>query len=160
MENASKALIIAGAILISILLISIGIILINSGSDVAEAGTSSMASQKIQTFNSQFTQYEGTKKGSELRSLASLVNSSNATDEAHKVMLTCTAKGGGAAIHTSVSQLKPSKNYDVEIKYTTIAPTADVAKTTGSQTMAGPDKITKTETEVGYIYEILIQDAT
>ena len=39
MENASKALIIAGAILISILLISIGIMLINSGREVTDTGT-------------------------------------------------------------------------------------------------------------------------
>ena len=35
MENATKALIIAGAVLISILLISIGIALINSNKDVS-----------------------------------------------------------------------------------------------------------------------------
>ena len=40
MENASKALIIAGAILIAILLITIGIILINSGRDVTETRAS------------------------------------------------------------------------------------------------------------------------
>lgn len=88
MENASKALIIAGAILISILLISIGIILINSGRDVTETGTSRMQSQKIQTFNAQFTSYEGTKKGSELRGLNSVVQASNATDSEHQVTLT------------------------------------------------------------------------
>ena len=67
MENASKALIIAGAILISILLITIGIVLINSGRDITETGTSTMQSQKIQGFNNQFVNYEGLKKGSELR---------------------------------------------------------------------------------------------
>ena len=51
MENASKALIIAGAILISILLISIGIILINSGKDITSTGTAGMQNQKIQIFN-------------------------------------------------------------------------------------------------------------
>ena len=34
MENASKALIIAGAILISILLISVGVIIMNSTGDI------------------------------------------------------------------------------------------------------------------------------
>lgn len=39
MENASKALIIAGAVLISILLISVGILLMNSSNDMS--GTAS-----------------------------------------------------------------------------------------------------------------------
>lgn len=36
MENASKALIIAGAVLISILLITVGIVLMNKSSDVSD----------------------------------------------------------------------------------------------------------------------------
>lgn len=112
MENASKALIIAGAILISILLISIAIILINSGSDVAEAGTSSMASQKIQTFNSQFTAYEGRKKGSEIRGLFNAVNSSNAVDATHQVTI-----DNASGCVTSVSGLVSSKTYDVTLTY-------------------------------------------
>ena len=41
MENASKALIIAGAILVSILLISVGVIIINStGKMTDQVGTS------------------------------------------------------------------------------------------------------------------------
>lgn len=116
MENASKALIIAGAILISILLISIGIILINSGKDVTETGTAGMTSQKIQTFNSQFTAYEGTKKGSEIRGIYNTVNASNATDSQHQV--TITGK-------TSATALIATKNYTVTITYAT----ADTATT-------------------------------
>ena len=46
MENASKALIIAGAILIAILLITIGIVLVNSGRDVTETRKSINAKPK------------------------------------------------------------------------------------------------------------------
>ncbi len=81
MENASKALIIAGAILIAILLISIGIILVNSGRDVTETGTTGMNSQKIRTFNAQFTSYEGERKGSEIRGLWNTVKSSNGANK-------------------------------------------------------------------------------
>ncbi len=108
MENASKALIIAGAILISILLISIGIILINSGRDITETGTQGMNSQKIQTFNAQFTAYEGTKKGSEIRGIFNTVKASNATDEAHQVQLL------GA---NSAADLAATKNYTVTLSY-------------------------------------------
>ena len=77
MENASKALIVAGAILISILLITIGIVLINSGRDVVSSGTTAMSSHAIQAFNSQFTQYEGTNKSySEVKQLLNTVVSS------------------------------------------------------------------------------------
>lgn len=85
MENASKALIIAGAILIAMLLISIGIILINSGRDLTSSATSRMDSQKIQTFNSQFTPFEGSKTGAEVKSLINKVKASNAVDSEHQV---------------------------------------------------------------------------
>ena len=106
MENASKALIIAGAILIAILLISIGIILINSGKDVTSTGTAGMNSQKIQSFNAQFTPYQGEKLGSELSGLKSVVEGSNASDSEHQVTLT-----GWTATLTS------TKKYDVELSY-------------------------------------------
>ncbi len=109
MENASKALIIAGAILISILLISIGIILINSGKDVTSTGTAGMNSQKIQTFNSQFTAYEGDRKGSEITSLVNTVMSSNATDSEHQVAV--------YAPVANVGSLTSTKTYTVTVNY-------------------------------------------
>ena len=51
MENASKALIIAGAILISILLISVGILVMNSTGNVTDQVKTSSDSMSIQTFN-------------------------------------------------------------------------------------------------------------
>ena len=59
MENASKALIIAGAILISILLISVGIIIMNAINDPVSRTSETAASQAVQIFNSQFTGYAG-----------------------------------------------------------------------------------------------------
>ncbi len=109
MENASKALIIAGAILISILLISIGIILINSGKDVTSTGTAGMNSQKIQTFNSQFTAYEGTRKGSEIKNLVNVVNASNASDSEHQVNIYSSA--------SSIAEINNTTNYTVEVRY-------------------------------------------
>lgn len=59
MENASKALIIAGAILISILLISVGIIIMNAINDPVSRGADAAASQAAQIFNSQFSGFIG-----------------------------------------------------------------------------------------------------
>ena len=112
MENASKALIIAGAILISILLITIGIVLINSGRDVVDTGTAGMNSQQIQTFNAQFTPYEGTKKGSEIRGLWNAVASSNGAykDSGHEVDITPDKL-------TDLSGFSSMKNYTVTLNY-------------------------------------------
>lgn len=67
MENASKALIIAGAILISILLISLGIIMFNSSkgtTDQAEGTASAMeagAQAGVTNIQQQITKSTGTK---------------------------------------------------------------------------------------------------
>ena len=67
MENASKALIIAGAILLSILLITLGIFIFQQAQSTIQ--NSGMSQAEINTFNSQFSKYEGTKKGSEVKSM-------------------------------------------------------------------------------------------
>lgn len=108
MENASKALIIAGAILISILLISIGIMLINSGREVTETGTASMGSYKIQSFNSQFTMYEGERKGSEIKNIFNTMQSSNATDSVHQVTITGDVTDASAIVLTQTYTVKCS----------------------------------------------------
>ena len=114
MENASKALIIAGAVLIAILLISMGVMLVNSGKGVTDTATKGMASEKIQIFNSQFTPYEGNKSGTEVKSLINKVIASNAVDEEHFVSVF------GTGSVKSVSNIKSTAKYTVKIHYTTI----------------------------------------
>ena len=60
MENASKALIIAGAILLSILLISLGIMVYNNAKGTVN--DANLDTESIQTFNGKFTQYCGNNK--------------------------------------------------------------------------------------------------
>ena len=87
MENASKALIIAGAILISILLISLGIVIYNSAKDAAS--TDQMDDFQVSAFNSKFTQYEGKKSGSQVKSLIDDVLACNANkDRGRKIAVT------------------------------------------------------------------------
>jgi len=153
MENASKALIIAGAILISILLITIGIVLINSGRDVVDTGTAGMTSQKIQTFNSQFTAYEGTKKGSELKGLANVVRSSNATDSEHQVALYLydIEDSSGNPID-SLAKLTNTKNYNVTLSYAEANTTAHGGS---GNVVVNP---TNFSTENGYVMLITISE--
>lgn len=87
MENASKALIMAGAILIAIMLISIGLVIINSTKGVVDQGTQAAKIIEMQTFNSKFIAYEGEKKGSEVKQLINLVRASNIEDSEHQIVV-------------------------------------------------------------------------
>lgn len=76
MENASKALIIAGAILLAILIISLGILIFNQAQDTV--GSVNMDEQEIMAFNNKFTQYEGEMvRGSQVNALAQAVLANN-----------------------------------------------------------------------------------
>lgn len=78
MENASKALIIAGAILLSILIIALGVYIFNMAK--SSVNTDTLDSLDISTFNSQFTQYEGDQLGSSVKSLLTAIIASNNTN--------------------------------------------------------------------------------
>ena len=90
MENASKALIIAGAIIVSIVIISLGVMIVGNVSGIISS-QSDMSSQEVQAFNSPFLAYEGTQKGSNARTLYNLVKSHNNThtdDKSLQITLT------------------------------------------------------------------------
>ena len=77
MENASKALIIAGAILLAILLISLGIMVYNQAKGTVN--DADLSAEAAQTFNTKFTSYGGTQSGTKLNSLLDAVTASNGT---------------------------------------------------------------------------------
>lgn len=77
MENASKALIIAGAILIAIVLISVGIMVVNGANNSIADGIKNMDQQAKQMFNNQFQSYEGTRSGTQVKALISAIVASN-----------------------------------------------------------------------------------
>ena len=77
MENASKALIMAGAILIAMLVISLGIMIFNNLSNSVKTD-SSLQQQDISSFNSKLTPYLGNNvSGSQVKALIQLVRSIN-----------------------------------------------------------------------------------
>ena len=59
MENASKALIMAGGVLIGVLIISLAVYLFVSFGQTSAEINSQNAQKQISQFNSQFTSYEG-----------------------------------------------------------------------------------------------------
>lgn len=107
MENASKALIIAGAILISILLISVGVLIMNSTGDTTGSVEDSAGQIAIRTFNSNFEPYLGeNQSASQIRALKSAVNASNAKTPDHRIDLV-----------PADLALKSSKKYKVTEEY-------------------------------------------
>ena len=80
MENASKALLIAGAILIAILLIGIAMMVFGNINGIVGIAGQQVDNFEIQGFNRQFEQYAGENvSGSNVKTLITNINSSNAT---------------------------------------------------------------------------------
>ena len=76
MENASKALIIAGAILLAILIISLGILIFSQAQDTV--GSVNMDEQEILAFNNKFAPYLGDNiTGAQVNALLQQVIASN-----------------------------------------------------------------------------------
>lgn len=87
MENATKALIIAGAILIAILLITIGIKILNSTKGTVDSSQATMDATAITTFNSQFTGFLNKNLTiAQVSSLEQKIIASNAVNTEHKVI--------------------------------------------------------------------------
>lgn len=123
MDNASKALVMAGAILIAVMLISLGVVLFNTASDIAQDTSKQLDSLAIETFNSGFVQMTGTAvKGSTVRTLINKVKShnGNAEEVALYGTVTINGKSDGSATLDTVGEIDTNKTYKVDIdKYST-----------------------------------------
>lgn len=110
MENASKALIIAGAILLAILIIALGVYLLNGASETAKK-MGDMSDLEIQRFNSKFEMYEGTNIPSanvkELIDTVRTHNNANADDVTKQVDISV----GTASEDVKVRDSKVSVSY-------------------------------------------------
>ena len=90
MENATKALIIAAAILIAIVLISLGVFVLGQGTTMVKEN-SDMTGTQVAAYNNEFEAYFGTKvSGSKVKSLVTAINqhNRNAEDDSKKISLT------------------------------------------------------------------------
>lgn len=87
MENASKALLIAGAILLAILIIAIGMFIYNSAQSTVNDSMTSLSTQEIDAFNNQFISYEGQQTGSNVKALIGrlVANAKTYTEEPAKI---------------------------------------------------------------------------
>lgn len=130
MENASKALIIAGAILLSILIISLGILIFSQAQDTINSVN--MSEQEIQAFNNKFTPYQGDNvRGSQVNALVQAVVSNNqsAFENGETTTKGITIKGtagvsitppttAAAASNVTFTKLASGTFYKVTFKYT------------------------------------------
>ena len=80
MDNASKALIMAGAILIAVALVGVGVYLYSSASGMMNSGVEELISADMITKNAKIEQYEGIISGSELKTLMRTVDVYNRQD--------------------------------------------------------------------------------
>ena len=120
MENASKALIIAGAILLAILLISLGIMIFNQASNTVS--NSGMSEAEITAFNNKFTKYEGKQSGNMVKSMIQevLANNAKASNEERKVKVKGTTTGHGNQNETetpNTAEIKSNETYNITISY-------------------------------------------
>ena len=98
MENATKALLIAAAVLIAILIISLGLAVYNSSAETVKQAN--LSQQEVQAANEKYTRYDGQhKRGSEVNALLNTALSANldaqAANEGNK-QVTVTVDGTDA----------------------------------------------------------------
>lgn len=90
MENATKALLIAAAVLIVIIIISLGVYVVGMGNDQMQQGEQALSDLEINSFNATYQNYEGTSvAGSRVNSLLKTVFNHNLTesDETRKITI-------------------------------------------------------------------------
>ena len=116
MENASKALIIAGAILLAILLISLGIMIFNQAQDTVSG--SGMDQAAVSTFNNQLLKYEGSIKGTMVKSMIQEVLAINAEAD-NNDSITVSVKLGeqGETTTPKTSSIINNNTYKVVMSY-------------------------------------------
>lgn len=129
MENASKALLIAGAILIVIVLISIGMMIVQNASGITDSATDTATKQIIEVFNQEYTRYQGKQRGASVKTLLASISANNASNSSeHKIKVTITDSKTAAAsipetddptqITRASANIVGSATYTVEVKET------------------------------------------
>ncbi len=145
MENASKALIIAGAILLSILIIGIGMFIYQQATEAIEGAN--MNSEQIEAYNAEFLNYEGTQSGSSVRALCDRIrnhNSANQEDTSRQIGI----------VYGSNGKAKEQSSIDEQIL------SADVNAVKNEMRSGKRYVVSFVESTSGLIISATIEDAT
>lgn len=121
MENATKALLIAAAVLVAILIISLGLVVYNMAAETVNS--QNLSQQEVQAQNEKFARYDGTnKRGSEVNAMLKTVLQSNmdlmATNKSDGLV---SVDGASISLTTGATSITKradtSKMYDIIVKY-------------------------------------------
>ena len=120
MENATKALLIAAAVLIAILIISLGLAVYNSSAETVKQAN--LSQQEVSAANEKFARYNGNnKRGSEVNAMLQTVLSANLDATAAGETAKLVFVSGDVTLATDAKsitvQADTSKLYDIEVKY-------------------------------------------
>lgn len=119
MENASKALIIAGAILLSIAIIGVGMMVFQGVRETI--GGANLNKEEIDAYNQEFKAYEGNRRGTQVKALCDKVSNHNRLVEDPSQLirvlmgeapddLTAAAPAEEGETGTSISEINTVKN--------------------------------------------------
>lgn len=122
MENASKALIMAGAILIAIIVISLGVLVFRNMSATVRQ-EANLDKQKKVAFNSKISPYLGENvSGSQLNTLVQLIRTINATAKFEDEKITVNGS-------REVTRYETGRFYKVEGKYNSMGLITEITVT-------------------------------
>lgn len=116
MDNASKALIMAGAILIAVAIVGIGIYIFSSANSMTDDALNQIDALTVTSINSQLQQYEGKIRGRELKTAINTARSINAQK---------TLPDGGEikvnydALPSDLTSITDNQTYTVSFDYST-----------------------------------------
>ena len=115
MENASKALLIAGSILIVILLIAFGMRIFNSTKGTGEQVEGTMQTTEMAMFNNKFIPYLGDNRSkSDALSLLNIIQAHNATNT-RKIDIV--AVEDGESVETVTGAINTISNLDTSVRF-------------------------------------------
>ena len=117
MENASKALIIAGAILLAILIIALGVYIFNQARSATNMDD--LSNQQVEAHNATFQNYEGTINGTQAKALIDAVRNNNQRMPTLGQISVDGVSGNGlkdnAKLATEKNTYQPTSQYEVSI---------------------------------------------
>ena len=112
MENATKALIIAAAILIAIVLISLGVYVLGIGQNAIQGAD--MTESEITTFNAKFESYGGNNvMGSKVNSLLQAIATNNTTQGDSGKTVSLAQGSTGAISGNRITKVETGQAYSV-----------------------------------------------
>ena len=124
MENASKALIIAGAILISIVLIGVGVLIIGNAQGIFGQGNIQMSQMDIQAFNEPFMPFDGRQSASNIKTLLQKIATHNATyaGDTEKIITVNSKSLTSSNVSATKNKVGVAETYTVTMEYSDVLP--------------------------------------